>query len=137
MFFLCSRLDRTLFDGIRSYQKDKGLTVDGYMLPAGETEQPRRLAKMATMRAMTPAQSRQFILGLGRGTVAAGATIVRFHASKKTSKSANTAAPSSGKGTTTAAGLYLAPPHARGAGPRQTSDECSASAVGKVKTCPI
>ena len=30
--------DQTLFDGIRSYQKDKGLTVDGYMLPAGETE---------------------------------------------------------------------------------------------------
>ena len=29
--------DQQLFDGIRSYQKDKGLTVDGYMLPKGET----------------------------------------------------------------------------------------------------
>lgn len=31
--------DQQLFDGIRSYQKDRGLTVDGYMLPKGETEQ--------------------------------------------------------------------------------------------------
>lgn len=31
--------DQELFDGIRTYQKDKGLTVDGYMLPQGETEQ--------------------------------------------------------------------------------------------------
>ncbi|MBL8665134.1 MAG: peptidoglycan-binding protein [Candidatus Odyssella sp.] len=31
--------DQQLFDGVRAYQKDKGLAVDGYMLPAGETEQ--------------------------------------------------------------------------------------------------
>jgi hypothetical protein len=31
--------DQALFDGIRNYQKDKRLTVDGYMLPEGETEQ--------------------------------------------------------------------------------------------------
>ena len=31
--------DELLFNGIRSYQKEKGLTVDGYMLPEGETEQ--------------------------------------------------------------------------------------------------
>lgn len=30
---------RQLFDGVREFQKDNGLTVDGYMLPAGETEQ--------------------------------------------------------------------------------------------------
>jgi hypothetical protein len=28
-----------LFDGIRKYQKDAALKVDGYMLPQGETEQ--------------------------------------------------------------------------------------------------
>lgn len=31
--------DEQLFDGVRAYQKDMGLSVDGYMLPAGETEQ--------------------------------------------------------------------------------------------------
>lgn len=31
--------DQPLFDGIRDYQKDNALTVDGYMLPGGETEQ--------------------------------------------------------------------------------------------------
>jgi hypothetical protein len=31
--------DQTLFDGIRTFQKDKRLTTDGYMLPGGETEQ--------------------------------------------------------------------------------------------------
>jgi len=31
--------DQSLFDGIRAYQKDKNLTVDGLMMPAGETEQ--------------------------------------------------------------------------------------------------
>lgn len=30
--------DQPLFDGIRDFQKDNALTVDGYMLPGGETE---------------------------------------------------------------------------------------------------
>src|ERR1044071_297407 len=30
--------DQVLFDGIRDYQKDNALNVDGYMLPGGETE---------------------------------------------------------------------------------------------------
>ncbi len=31
--------DHQLFDGIRSFQREKNLTVDGYMKPQGETEQ--------------------------------------------------------------------------------------------------
>lgn len=31
--------DQDLFDSIRDYQKDKDLTIYGYMLPGGETEQ--------------------------------------------------------------------------------------------------
>ncbi len=30
--------DNRLFDGIKSFQRDQGLTVDGYMRPGGETE---------------------------------------------------------------------------------------------------
>lgn len=42
--------DQPLFDGIRSYQKDKGLTVDGYMLPGGETEQSVNFSLATTRR---------------------------------------------------------------------------------------
>jgi len=44
--------DQPLFDGIRKYQKDAALTVDGYMLPQGETEQSvnKSLAKKGERR---------------------------------------------------------------------------------------
>jgi hypothetical protein len=42
--------DQPLFDGIRAYQKDKGLTVDGYMLPNGETEQSVNLSLATSPR---------------------------------------------------------------------------------------
>jgi hypothetical protein len=43
--------DQPLFDGVRAYQKDNDLTVDGTMMPGGETEQ-----SINKILAITPAE---------------------------------------------------------------------------------
>lgn len=42
--------DQPLFDAIHEFQKAKGLTVDGYMLPEGETEQAVNFLLATTAR---------------------------------------------------------------------------------------